>query len=289
MTAVSQRWVLLGAGGMLGRDLATVLGAASSVDLVATTRAEVDVLKTDEVRAAVAGAAVVVNATGWTDVDGAEGSPEAAMAVNGDAVGVIADACAATGARLLHISTDYVFAGSAAAPYAEDAPTDPVNAYGRSKLAGEEHVLKTLPTAGYVVRTAWLYGEHGRNFVSTMLGLAATNPSVDVVDDQLGQPTWSYALAERLHALGALALTDDAPPGIYHGTADGSTTWFGLARAAYELAGLDPARVHPTTSAAFPRPAARPSYSVLGHSRWALAGLPPMADWRTMLARFLAR
>ena len=167
----------------------------------------------------------------------------------------LARACAGHGARLLHVSTDYVFAGDAATPYAEDAPTDPINAYGRSKLAGERAVARLLPETGYVVRTAWLYGAHGRNFVTTMLGLAATREHLDVVDDQQGQPTWSYALATRLVALADAALAGRAPAGIYHGTCTGRTTWYGLARAAFTLAGLDPDRVRPTTSDRFPRPA----------------------------------
>jgi dTDP-4-dehydrorhamnose reductase len=148
-------------------------------------------------------------------------------------------------------------------------------------------VFELLPADGYVVRTAWLYGAHGRNFVTTVLRLAAERDTLEVVDDQRGQPTWSYALAERLADLGTAALAGRAPAGPYHGTASGETTWYGLARAVFALAGLDPDRVRPTTSAAFVRPARRPSYSVLGHGRWATAGLAPMADWRVMLAAAL--
>src|SRR5205814_3453958 len=136
----------------------------------------------------------------------------------------------AAGDRLFHISTDYVFDGAATAPYPEDAPPAPVNAYGRSKLVGER---AALAGGGYVVRTAWLYGAHGRNFVSTMLRLAAQRETVDVVTDQHGQPTWSSALAEQLVALGEAAVSGRAAPGIYHGTAGGETTWYGLARAVF--------------------------------------------------------
>src|SRR5205814_286165 len=127
-----------------------------------------------------------------------------------------------------------------------------------------------------VVRTAWLYGAHGSNFVATMLRLAGVRDTVDVVDDQRGQPTWSGALAARLVELG---LRVDAPAGVYHCTASGETTWYGLARAVFAGAGLDPDRVRPTTSDRFPRPAKRPAYSVLGHDRWAAAGLKPLPDW----------
>jgi dTDP-4-dehydrorhamnose reductase len=227
---------------------------------------------------------VVLNAAAWTDVDGAEADEAAATRVNGAGVETLALACAKTGARLIHVSTDYVFPGDAGRPYAEDAPVNPINAYGRSKLAGERAILETLPVTGYVVRTAWLYGRHGKNFVGTMLRLAAERDTVDVVDDQEGQPTWSMALARRLVELGE---RPDAPAGVYHGTASGRTTWFGLAQAVFAEAGLDPARVRPTTSDKFVRPARRPAFSVLKHDRWAAAGLAPLPDWRAMLSEAL--
>jgi len=277
------RWLVTGAGGMLGRDLVSVLSAAGH-DVTAARRADLDITDATAVKAAVAGHDVVVNAAAWTDVDGAEADEAAATAVNGTGTRHIAAACAATGARLLHVSTDYVFPGDATAPYPEDAPTDPVNGYGRSKLAGEVAVRDLLPDTGYIVRTAWLYGAHGPNFVATMLRLAQSRDIVDVVDDQRGQPTWSFALAEQLVRLGLAAVDGTARAGAYHGTASGETTWFGLARAVFEEAGLNPARVHPTTSDKFVRPARRPAFSVLGHDRWAAAGLAPLPHWRTMLA-----
>ena len=276
------RWLVTGAGGMLGRDLVSVLSAAGH-DVTAARRADLDITDATAVKAAVAGHDVVVNAAAWTDVDGAEADEAAATAVNGTGTRHVAAACAATGARLLHVSTDYVFPGDATAPYPEDAPTDPVNGYGRSKLAGEVAVRDLLPDTGYIVRTAWLYGAHGPNFVATMLRLAQSRDIVDVVDDQRGQPTWSFALAEQLVRLGLAAVDGTARAGAYHGTASGETTWFGLARAVFEEAGLNPARVHPTTSDKFVRPARRPAFSVLGHDRWAAAGLAPLPHWRTML------
>ncbi|NUS11781.1 MAG: dTDP-4-dehydrorhamnose reductase [Streptomyces sp.] len=278
------RWLVTGAGGMLGRDLMAVLAGTPGAEPTAATRADLDVTDAAAADAAVAGHDVVVNAAAWTDVDGAEADEAAATRVNGDGARRLAEACAQHGVPLLQVSTDYVFPGDAAAPYAEDAPTAPVNAYGRSKLAGERAVLELLPDTGYVVRTAWLYGAHGRNFVTTMLTLAGQRDTVDVVDDQLGQPTWTRSLAVRLVELGGAALAGRAPAGVYHGTASGQTTWFGLARAAFALHGLDPERVHPTTSDRFVRPARRPSYSVLGHDRWAEAGLPPMPDWHADLS-----
>jgi dTDP-4-dehydrorhamnose reductase len=270
------RWLVTGAAGMLGRDLCEVLGDSA----VPATREALDITDVTAVSHAVAQADVVVNTAAWTDVDGAEAAEEAATLVNGDAVGLLAAACEATRVPLIHLSTDYVFDGTSTVPYAEAATVAPINAYGRSKLAGER---AALAAGGYVVRTAWLYGAHGRNFVSTMLRLAAERETVAVVADQHGQPTWSHALAGQLAALGAAAATGQAAPGVYHGTAGGETTWYGLARAVFAEAGLDPARVRPVTSAQFRRAAPRPTYSVLGHERWAAAGVPPLRDWRAML------
>ncbi len=215
------RWLVTGAGGMLGRDLCAVLAEAGEADVVPATRAALDITDPAAVRAAVAGVDVVVNAAGWTDVDGAEAAEEAATAVNGHAVGELARACAAAGARLFHISTDYVFDGAATVPYPEDGAPAPVNAYGRGKLAGERGALAA---GGYVVRTAWLYGAHGRNFVSTMLRLGGERETVEVVADQEGPPTWSYALAAQVVALAGAAAAGRAAPRIYHGTAGGQTS-----------------------------------------------------------------
>ncbi|MET9648927.1 dTDP-4-dehydrorhamnose reductase [Streptomyces sp. NPDC006460] len=281
------RWLITGAGGMLGRDLHEVLREGGAHAVTALTRKDLDITDLEAVRAAVAGQDVVVNAAAWTDVDGAEADEAAATRVNGDAVRVLAQACAEQGAVLLQVSTDYVFPGDADRPYPHDAPTAPVNAYGRSKLVGELAVAELLPERGYVVRTAWLYGAHGRNFVSTMLGLAEQRETLDVVDDQRGQPTWTRALARQLRDLGEAAVAGTAPAGVYHGTASETATWFDLARAAFELSGLDPERVRPTTSEKFVRPARRPSYSVLAHERWAEAGIAVQPHWRDQLTEAL--
>jgi len=282
------RWLVTGAGGMLGTELCAVLAADSGSTVTAATRDVLDITDPAAVAAVVPGHDVVLNAAAWTDVDGAEADEAGATRLNGTAVGYLAQACAASGARLLHVSTDYVFAGDATSPYPEDAATAPINAYGRSKLVGERAVLDTLPETGYVVRTAWLYATHARNFVTTMLKLAQQRDTVSVVDDQYGQPTWAGALAAQLVALGRAAHAGAAPAGIYHGTAAGRASWYDLARAVFTEAGLDPARVHPTTSADFVRPAARPGYSVLSHERWRRTSIPPLADWRGMLAQALS-
>jgi dTDP-4-dehydrorhamnose reductase len=284
------RWLVTGAAGMLGHDLRADIETSPDIKLTALTRSQLDLAQASpaQLRQVVTDHDLVINTAAWTDVDAAESDEDAATEINGHAVARLARACAETGARLVQLSTDYVFAGNATVAYPEDAPTEPVNAYGRGKLVGEVAVRQLLPRDGYVVRTAWLYGAHGRNFVSTMLRLAAERDTVDVVDDQVGQPTWTGALATHLVALGRAAIAGTAPGGIYHGTASGATSWFGLAQAVFTAAGLDPRRVRPTTNDAFPRPARRPAFSVLDHGAWRLAGLPPMADWHRMLAQALA-
>ncbi|MEV6395950.1 dTDP-4-dehydrorhamnose reductase [Streptomyces sp. NPDC051907] len=278
-------WLVTGGRGMLARDVMARL-AAQGVDAVAAGRADLDITDPDSVRAAMAAhrPAVVVNCAAWTDVDGAEEQEEAALAVNGTGPRVLAEACKESGAVLLQVSTDYVFAGDGDQPYAEDAPTGPRSAYGRTKLAGERAVLEILPETGHVVRTAWLYGAGGGNFVRTMIKLEGVKDTLDVVDDQRGQPTWTVDLADQLVKLGLAALDGSAKAGVHHGTSAGETTWFGFTREIFRLLGADPERVRPTTSAAFVRPAPRPAYSVLGHEGWLQTGVEPIRDWREALA-----
>lgn len=271
------RYLIAGAGGMLGQDLQVVLAGR---DVTALSRAELDVTDAAAVRAAVAGHDVVINASAYTKVDDAETDEDTAYAVNALGAQNLATAAAAEGAKFVQLSTDYVFDGSATTPYAESTPRNPVGAYGRTKAEGERLALEAHPTGTYVVRTAYLYGQHGPNFAATMLRLAASHPEVTVVTDQVGQPTWTMDLANQIVAL----LEADAPAGIYHGTNSGQASWFDFARAIFAVAGLDPERVKPTDAASFVRPAPRPAYSVLGHDGWAAAGLAPMRDWTAALA-----
>jgi len=257
---------------MLGTDLVKALAGQ---DVTALTRADLDVTDPDAVSAVVAGHDIVVNADAWTKVDDGEEHEPEAFAVNADGAANLARACASTGASMVQVSTDYVFSGDATEPYAEDAPTGPRSEYGRTKLAGEWAVRALLPQHSWVVRTAWLYGAAGPSFVATMRRLLATHNTVSVVNDQTGQPTWTADLAARVVAM----VQAQAPAGVYHATAAGATTWWGLARLVFELSGADPERVLPTTTAQFPRPAPRPEWSVLGHDHWAAAGLPAMRPW----------
>lgn len=270
------KYLIAGAGGMLGTDLRTVLEGR---DVTALARAELDVTDAEAVLAAVSGHDVVINASAYTKVDDAETHEADAFAINATGTANLARAAAATGAAFVTVSTDYVFDGSAITPYSEDAPRNPVSAYGRTKAEGERLALEAHPTGTRILRTAWLYGEHGGNFAKTMLRLASERDTVDVVTDQVGQPTWTMDLAARIVAM----LDAEAPAGVYHGTNSGQASWYEFARAVFELGGHDPDRVKPTESAQFVRPAPRPAYSVLGHDAWHRAGLTPMRDWTTAL------
>lgn len=271
------RWLVTGGTGQLGSEVVALLRAQGD-DVVAPTRHDLDITDALAVDALVHDVRpdVVVGCAAYTAVDAAESDLEGATRLNAEAPAYLAGACREVGARLLQVSTDYVFAGDATTPYAEDAPTGPRTVYGATKLAGEHAVLETLPDLGYVVRTAWLYGATGANFVRTMVRAAGEREVLEVVDDQHGQPTWAADVADRLVALGRA----DAEPGVYHATSAGETTWFGFARAVFEAYGLDPERVRPTTTDRFPRPAPRPAWSVLGHDRWARAGIEPIRHWR---------
>ncbi len=271
------RYLVTGAGGMLGADL---LRALDGRTVTALTRAQLDVTDLAAVREAVRGHDVIINAAAYTKVDDAESHEDEAYAVNATGTQNLAIAASELGAKLVTISTDYVFDGRATSPYRENAPRDPINAYGRTKAAGEELALAAHPDGTYVVRTAWLYGAGGPNFARTMVRLAASNETVSVVADQLGQPTWTGDLAERIVSM----LDAEAPAGIYHGTNSGETSWFGFAQAVFSAAGLNPDRVTPTDSSRFVRPAPRPSFSVLGHAAWNAIGLEPMRDWNEALA-----
>jgi dTDP-4-dehydrorhamnose reductase len=272
------RWLVTGAGGQLGTDLCAALAGE---DVHPLRHGDLDIADAAAVAGTIARVRpdVVVNAAAYTAVDAAESDEDAAYRVNAAGPAVLAAALSGTTARLIHVSTDYVFAGDASRPYEVDDPTGPKSAYGRTKLAGETAVLELLPEASYVVRTAWVYGATGGNFVKTMARLERSRETLSVVDDQHGSPTWSADLARALVELGRAG----APSGIYHCTNSGDTTWFGLARAIFEELGADPGRVRPTTTDAFPRPAPRPAYSVLSDAAWRAGGLSPLPHWRDAL------
>lgn len=269
-------WVITGGTGMFGTDLAALARDAGH-EVTALGSLDCDIRDLDAVRTAVAGADVVVNAAAYTAVDAAETDEAAAFALNAVGARNVARAAREVGARFVHISTDYVFDGHGDTAYAEDAAQAPRSAYGRTKAAGEWAVLAENPDA-LVVRTAWLYGAHGPNFIATMLRLAESHDTLDVVDDQRGQPTWTVDLARYVIAL----VEQNATGGYYHGTCEGETTWFDFTREIFRHRGLDPERVRPTTSDKFVRPAPRPANSVLQHNHG-----PAMPQWGDALAAYL--
>ena len=274
------RLLVTGAAGMLGRD---VVAAASDAghEVVALSRADLDITDAAAVRAATRDGRpdAVVNCAAWTDVDGAEAAEEAATKVNGAGAGNVAAAAAEAGAHLVHVSTDYVFDGEATTPYTEHAPTAPRSAYGRSKLAGERAMIAAI-AEGAIVRTSWLFGPHGRNFVDTMRRLGTERDEVAVVDDQVGSPTYTGHLAQALVAIAGRRLT-----GILHIAGGGRCSWFDLAVATFAETGIT-CRVRPQSTAALARPAPRPAFSALASTRGDAPVLPP---WREGLRAHLAR
>jgi dTDP-4-dehydrorhamnose reductase len=261
------RWLVTGAGGQLATRLVELLAGE---DVVATDRDELDITDAAAVRAALAETRpdVVLNAAAYTAVDAAEEDEAAADAVNHVGPRNLAAALAAGTGRLVHVSTDYVFAGDATEPYEVDAPVGPTGAYGRTKLAGERAVLSELPDRAHVVRTAWVYGGPGPNFVDTMLRLERERETVDVVADQIGSPTYVRDLAGALIELARSGV----PAGVLHYVNAGQASWYDLAREVFRLAGADPERVRPTDTASYPRRSPRPAR---GPKRWPRRSLPP--------------
>ena len=276
-------WLITGAHGQLGNAVTRELDFRA-IEYVAFGSNDLDITSAEKVNEIFEKIKpdVVLNASAWTDVDGAESSSDLAFAVNGDAVANMALASAHVGAILVHLSTDYVFSGQSDQPWEEDSSIDPQSVYGHSKAAGELAIGKIYPERSYIVRTAWLYSEFGKNFAKTMCNLAiSSEKEVKVVNDQIGQPTNANELAVQLIDL----VDSGARFGIYHGTNSGQASWFEFAQEIFKLSGADVGRVTPVSSGEFPRPAKRPNYSVLGHDSWASSGISPMSDWKSALQK----
>jgi dTDP-4-dehydrorhamnose reductase len=275
--------LLTGAGGQLGGE---IIAAWRDDEVTALDRAELDVTDRDAVEAAVAHARpeLVINTAAFTAVDACEADVERAFTVNAFGALHLADACAAHGAALMHISTDYVFDGRSRTPYGADAAVGPMSVYGLSKATGEQLIRAALP-AHYIVRTAGLYGPRGArqpaNFVERMLQLAREGQPIRVVDDQVTAPTYARDLAVTLRAIAATG-----HHGTYHATNAGACSWYEFAAAIFELAGV-PAKLERTTTAAYGAPAARPAYSVLANDALAAAGIAPLRHWREALAAYV--
>ena len=289
------RVLVTGAHGQLGREMTRVCAAAGD-DVVALGREALDVGDREQVMQQLGAVRpqVVLHAAAWTDVDGCETNPTRAYEINAMGSRHVAEAAALVGARVVGVSTDYVFdgAGSGACgggAYNEWDATGPISHYGRSKLGGEQELLDILGPSATVVRTSWVCGEHGSNFVKTMLRLArdgaAASKVVTVVDDQHGTPTFTADLAGTIRALAVSRL-----PGRFHVSNGGPTTWYEVARAVFAAAGEDAARVHPVTTAELlpARPAPRPAYSVLDNGALRACGIAALPHWQERLPALVA-
>ncbi len=267
---------MLGSQGMLGHDLVTTLSKEHTV--TAWTRSDLDTTRESDVTEKITALHpdIIINATAYTNVDQAESEEAQATLVNGTAVGYLAHVAQMLDIPLVHYSTDYVFDGLQAEGYTEDDTTNPINAYGRSKLAGEEAIVNTNTLSYYIIRTSWLYGHHGKNFVETMLSLAEKGEPLKVVDDQIGSPTYTKDLAEATLAI----INTSKPFGIYHITNSGYTSWYAFAKAIFDVYGKT-VDIQPCTTADFPRPAKRPAFSVLQSTK-----LEPLRSWEDALLAY---
>ena len=276
------KWLITGGSGQLGMALQTEL-SARGIDFVSVNSHELDITDQSKVNAFVNSIkpSVIINTAAWTGVDGAEVNESTAYAVNALGPQNLAIPANEIGSKLVQVSTDYVFSGEATTPWGEDADHNPQSVYGSTKSDGEKLVLGGHPTGSYVVRTAWLYSAERKNFAKTMTKLALNGDGkVRVVNDQMGQPTFTVDLAKQIVNL----VLSGASVGIYHETNSGQATWFEFAQEIFKLAGADVGRVVPVSSSEYSRPAKRPSYSVLGHEAWAKTTVEPMRDWRIALA-----
>ena len=277
-------WLIVGGGGQLGHCMASFL-KKKTIDFVALDRTSLDISNAANVSDLIQDLqpSIVLNAAAWTAVDDAEDHEFDAFAVNALGAENLARASITVQARLIHISTDYVFSGLSKEPYRVKSLTQPSNAYGRTKLAGENAVFEIGKGSFPIIRTAWLYSEYGKNFAKTICGRALHADPVRVVNDQIGQPTSAHDLAAFIYQIAQLKIA----PSILHGTNSGQASWYEFAREIYSLLGVDTSLVEPVGSSAFPTKAKRPWYSVLDHADLIDIGIHPMQDWRLGLVDVL--
>ena len=273
--------LVTGSNGQLGTELVNRYSDRPNDELFVGDLPDIDITSELSIASTFASIApdVVINCAAWTAVDAAEEKESSAFTVNAEGPAILATYCARAGARLVQISTDYVFGGDATEPYREDSQPGPITAYGRTKLAGENFVRELLPDNHLVIRTAWLYSPIGHNFVKTIIKAQRDRETLSVVTDQIGQPTSASDLADQIVTL----LDTYSGSGIFHGTNSGVTSWYEFARAILSEIGEDPDRILPTDSSSYVQLAPRPAYSVLGHQGWAAVGMEPMRDWRVAL------
>lgn len=276
--------LITGARGQLGCDLEDNFHRIDSCQVISLGREEMDVTQSTNVQEFVAANApdVVIHSAANTNVDGCELEPDSAYRVNVLGSRNIAVASEKVGAKLVYVSTDYVFDGTSQRPYTEFDTTNPISVYGKSKLAGERYVAG-FSSKHFIVRTSWLYGGHGNNFVKTMLRLAKEKTELNVVDDQVGSPTYTKDLARFIAVLVRTDLY-----GTYHATNTGSCSWFQFAKTIFQMAGLSHINVSPITTSEFNRPAPRPAYSVLDHYCIRLEELPDLRPWKEALQEYFS-
>ena len=275
-------WLVAGGSGQLGIAVSQELDKLG-IAFDAWSSKDLDIRQISTVSDAIEklSPTVIINCAAWTDVDGAESHEIDASRVNSEGPENLALAAKLCNSKLIHVSTDYVFSGESQTPWQVEDEINPQSAYGRTKAQGESRVLAAHPESSLIVRTAWLYSPWGKNFAKIMTKLALKGAGeVRVVNDQLGQPTSASDLAQQLVELGL----STSSAGIYHGTNSGQGTWFEFAQEIFKLSGVDIGRVTPVSSSEYPRPAKRPSYSVLSHDAWTRTSVKPMRDWRIALA-----
>lgn len=269
-------WVVLGANGQLGRELVYLLRSLN-IEVIGTDRKEIDFEKPDEIYEKLnrLNPTHIVNCGAYTQVDKAEEDQDLANLVNAEAPGMIARYALESYIPFVHVSTDYVFDGNSVVPYKEEDKTNPQSVYGKSKLLGEEHVMARNPKA-YILRTAWVYGAHGNNFPKVIASKLRNNESLNVVNDQVGSPTWTFDLAKAI-----VELMEKTPPnGIYHVTNYDFCSWFDFAQTIAKTLDIDTKKIKPTDSKTFVRPAPRPKFSVLSNRKWKNSGLTPLRSWQ---------
>jgi dTDP-4-dehydrorhamnose reductase len=275
-------WLITGGSGQLGIAVSQELDK-NGIAFDAWSSKDLDIAQSSIVSESIENMSptVIVNCAAWTDVDGAESLESDALRVNSDGPENLAIAAKRCNSKLIHVSTDYVFSGDNQSPWQIADEINPQSAYGRTKAQGESRVLANYSENSFIVRTAWLYSPWGKNFAKTMTELAIKGTGeVRVVNDQVGQPTLAQDLAKQLVELGI----SSSPAGIYHGTNSGQASWHEFAQEIFSISGADVSRVIPVSSSEFPRPAKRPSYSVLSHDAWANTSVKPLRDWRIALA-----
>jgi dTDP-4-dehydrorhamnose reductase len=275
-------WLITGGTGQLGISLSREL-RNRGILFEAQGSQDLDITKGLIVQDSIADLSptVIVNCAAWTDVDGAEVSEQQASMVNADGVENIALAAKNCAAKLIHISTDYVFSGESNYPWQVGDRLNPQSAYGRTKADGESRVLQAYKENSSIVRTAWMYSPWGKNFAKTITKFAIKgNGELKIVNDQVGQPTSAMDLAKQLVDLGI----STSPAGVYHGTNSGQATWFEFAQEIFKLSGADVARIAPISSSEYTSPTKRPTYTVLSHDAWTNTSVKPLRDWRIALA-----